>query len=240
MNDKLEGIIRKIKGLMAVANGHANEEEAQSAFVMAQKLMMKYNIELSEINGNDEASSVTNGQGSSYKTLRWEEKMLAKIISENFRVKYYFNNRHVEGSTKRKKCIMFFGLEQDVQIAKEIFVLANEALEHYTKAYLKHKYAIMVGKARSRELTKQLKDSYMLGFLNGLSDKLSKQRFELQQEFGLVVLMPQVVHDEYDKFSEGFTKGKPTRIPSVSEQKAYSKGYETGEKIDYTKSTLDD
>lgn len=238
-NEKMESMIKKIQGLLALASDNTNEAEAQSAFVMAQKLMIKYNIELSEIEGTEDVSNVTQGQATAYKTVNWQEKMLASIIAENFRVKHYYNSRYVYGSGRRKKCIMFFGLEQDVKIAKEIFVLASDILENYAKKFVKHRYSVMVGVGRSRELHKRLKDSYMLGFLQGLNEKLKTQRFALQEEFGLVVLMPQVVHDEYDKFSSNFTKSTATRIPDANESRAYQQGFKDGEKVDYTKSTLD-
>ncbi|EHV0154599.1 DUF2786 domain-containing protein, partial [Enterococcus faecalis] len=42
-------IIKKIKGLLAISRDQKNDEESQSAFVLAQKLMIQYNIDKSEI-----------------------------------------------------------------------------------------------------------------------------------------------------------------------------------------------
>jgi len=39
-----ESIIKKIKGLLAIADDAKNDEESQSAFLLAQKLMIKHDI----------------------------------------------------------------------------------------------------------------------------------------------------------------------------------------------------
>lgn len=238
-NEKLDSIIRKIKGLMALAEDNANEDEAQSAFVMAQKLMMKYNIEQSEIEDTADIASIIQGQATAYKTIFWHEKLLASIISDNFRVKYYYNNKIFNGERKKRRTIMFFGLEQDVKIAKEMFVLANDAIDFYTKRFVEGVYNTG-GYMRDKTFTTDLKNSYMQGFINGLRDKMKSQRFELQEEYGLIILMPKVVEDEYEEFSKDFNKGSKWKIPKIEELDAYHQGYTDGEEIDYTKSTVND
>lgn len=234
--NKLESIIRKIKGLLALAEDNSNDEEAQSAFVMAQKLMIKYNVELSQINDTDDVDLVT-GQATAHKTVFWYEKLLARIIADNFRVKFYYNDKYVNNEVKRKRSVMFYGLEQDVKIAKELFVLANDALEIYTKRYIDKFYG---ARNRDRSTTTELKNSYMRGFTDGLRQKLKEQKNALQQEFGLVVLMPQVVIDGYEEFSKNFSKPTALTIPRIEDTIAYKSGLEDGKKIDYTKSTIDD
>ena len=69
-NEKLEGIIRKVKGLLALAEDNKNEDEAQSAFTMAQKLMIKYNIELSQVQELTK-ENVNKREVTAYKTLHF-------------------------------------------------------------------------------------------------------------------------------------------------------------------------
>lgn len=238
-NDKLDSIIRKIKGLMALAEDNTNEDEAQSAFVMAQKLMMKYNIEQSEIEETLDTASIIQGQATAYKTIFWHEKLLASIIADNFRVKFYYNNKRFDGDRKKKRTIMFYGLEQDVKIAKEMFVLANDAVDFYTKRFIEGVYS--TGEyIRDKSFTKDLKNSYTTGFIDGLREKMKSQRFALQEEFGLILLTPKIVEEGYEDFSKDFGKGTNWSIPKVEEMAAYHQGYTEGEEIDYTKSTVDD
>ncbi|WP_369436138.1 hypothetical protein [Lysinibacillus fusiformis] len=39
-----------------------------------------------------------------------------------------------------KRTIMFFCLDHDVKIAKEIYVLANDAMDHYVKCFIDEFY----------------------------------------------------------------------------------------------------
>lgn len=238
-NGKLDSIIRKVRGLLAVAEDNANEDEAQSAFVMAQKLMIKYNIEQSEIIEKDDRSSITEGQATAYKTLFWFERKLAIIIADNFRVKNYLSNRYVSGAANKRRSVVFYGLDQDVKIAKEIFVLANEAIEFYTKRFIDQFYFVN-NLERDKSYTAKLKSSYIRGFIEGLESKLNSQRFALQEEYGLVVLTPKIVEDNYAELSKSFGTATSYKIPSIEEIFAYKQGYEDAESIDYTKTTVDD
>lgn len=238
--DKLDSIIRKIKGLLALAEDNTNDDEAQSAFVLAQKLMIKYNIEQSEITNEPDTSSITEGQATAYKTLFWYEKELAIIIADNFRVKSFLYNKRFSGDVKKRRSIFFYGLEQDVKVAKEIFVLANDALEFYTKRFIEEFYKVNWDIYRDKTHTTNLKNSYIRGFIDGLKKKLAEQRFSLQEEYGLVVLMPKIVEESYAEYSKTFGKGSNFKIPKIEEVIAYQQGYTDGETIDYTKTTVDD
>ncbi|MCT6922787.1 DUF2786 domain-containing protein [Metasolibacillus sp.] len=89
-NEKIDAILRKVKGLLAIAEDNANDEEAQSAFVRAQILMMKYNIDQREVeNRLEEDASTIEDFGTVYKTLYWFERALAIVIAKNFRVKNF-------------------------------------------------------------------------------------------------------------------------------------------------------
>lgn len=236
-NNKLDSIIRKIKGLMALAEDNVNEDEAQSAFVMAQKLMMKYNIEQSEIEETLDTSSLIQGQATAYKTLFWHERLLAVIIADNFRVKFYLNNKRFNGDIKKKRTIMFYGLEQDVKMAKEMFVLANDAVDFYTKRFIEAVYSTG-DYERERAFTKNLKNSYIKGFVDGLRERMESQRFALQKEYGLVLLTPKIVVEGYEEFSKNFGKSTTWKIPKIEEAAAYQQGFTDGEEIDYSKSTV--
>ncbi|WKT76969.1 DUF2786 domain-containing protein [Lysinibacillus fusiformis] len=235
--EKLDAIIRKIKGLLATAEDNANEDEAQTAFVLAQKMMMKYNIETSDIE-DKEGVKIVKGQATAHKTLYWYEKRLASIVSDNFRVKFYYNNKY-NNSKKVKRTIMFFGLDHDVKIAKEIYVLANDAMDHYLKCFIDEFYLIN-NFIREKSYTMQLKASYLSGFLDGLQQKLDSQRTTLQEEYGLILLTPKVVEDSYNELSKSFNGTLGYKMPKIEEMVAYAAGLEDGNKIDYSKSTIDD
>ncbi|MCT6922788.1 hypothetical protein [Metasolibacillus sp.] len=124
-----------------------------------------------------------------------------------------------------------------------MYILANEALLFYANRYVDHYYSI-TSESRNRANTLRIKNAYMLGFIEGLEMKLEEQRNQLQQEYGLVVLMPVVVEERYKKIESGFTgNANPFQLPnidSINESLAYKRGLEDGETIDYTQSTIHD
>ncbi|UUD44608.1 DUF2786 domain-containing protein [Bacillus pumilus] len=237
-----ESIIKKIKGLLAIADDSKNDEESQSAFLLAQKLMIKHDIQQSDVETTrDEKQEIIKGQAVAYKKLFWWERQLAGIIANNFRVKFYYHNRFLNGEKRRKSSIIFFGFENDVNLAKEMYVLAYDAISKYSTRFVKNYYQRDAFVIRTKEKTKELKNSYMLGFLTGLSEKFEKQVKEMEQEFGLMVITPKEVSRAYNDLAKGFSgKAKPVKTPSIGEVEAYHRGRKEGEQMDYLKQTIDD
>lgn len=60
----------------------------------------------------------------------------------------------------------------------------------------------------------------------------------MQQEYALAVLLPAEVKAAYDEKFKG--KGIGWKLPPIEENYAYQEGFEDGNKVDYTKSTLDE
>ncbi|MGN4124867.1 DUF2786 domain-containing protein [Lysinibacillus sphaericus] len=232
IEDRNEGIIKKIKGLLATADDNSNDEESQTAFLLAQKLMLKYNINAEEIEVDSSTKQVDRGQITAYKKLFWWERELARIISYNFRVRFFYNTK------KSKRAVMFLGFDQDIKLAKEMYVLAYEAILFYTKRYVE-KYYDKTNYCRDISITNDVKNSYMRGFLEGLKKKFEDQVAEMEQEYGLMVLVPKEVTETYDEMFKG-AKGISYKIPRAYENKAYEQGYDDGNQIDHTKSTIDD
>lgn len=238
--EKMDGIIRKVKGLLATAADNANENEAQAAFVMAQKMMIKYNIEQSEIEeDNADGVKVVKGQASAHKTLRWYERYIVSLVSNNFRVKAYYNCQRWSNERRMKESVMFYGLESDVQIAKEVYVLMVDALEYYTKLYI-DKYYEEFELPRDRTHTSKLKNSYMNGFIQGMSYQFSKQREELEQEYGLVLVTPAIVEESYRELSTTFEEAGELNIPTIEEMEAFANGVIDGSKLDYKQKLIEE
>lgn len=232
-------IIKKIKGLIAIANDEKNDEESQSAFIMAQKLMMKHNIAQSDVMDAQQSKEVSNGAVTVYKQLKWWETTLATIISENFRVKWYYANKTLEGERRVKRRITFLGFESDIELAKEMYILAYDVLVHYAKDFVDDYYKDSTWLKRDKATTVALKDSYMKGFLHAMNEKFEEQVAQMQQEYGLMVLVPAEVKEAYDVMFPPKSKGLYYRPPNVQNSNAYHQGYKHGKKVDYTKSTLD-
>lgn len=241
MNDNLneinQKIIRRVTKLLSLSENNSNEEEAQSAFLMAQRLMLENDLSMSEIEVySGKERPIEKGKVTIHKKLFWWERELAIIMSKNFRVKNYLNWKKASNSNK-KGAICFMGYESDVKLAKEMYILSYEAILHYSNKYVEIYYEDK-GIYRERSITMQVKNSYMVGFLQGLERKFDEQVQKMREEGNaLMMLVPKEVED---KFNEEITgEGTGYRLPSIEEATAYQKGFKDGNHIDYTKSTID-
>lgn len=233
-----EKIIRRIKGLLALSESNDSDEEAQSAFLMAQKLMIKYKISADAVESKEQSKEVIKGKATAYKTLYWWEVRLSEIIAKNFRVRQYFNNNYKAHRVKRT--IIFLGFEDDVKIAKEMYILAYDVLKFYTERFISHYYTVN-SIPRQRTLTNKIKKSYMGGFLQGLAQKFKEQFEELRQEYGLMVITPAEVNQQYDEIFKDYKgKGISFSNPDIENMTAFQSGYSEGKRVDYKKMTIDD
>ncbi|MEG0292748.1 DUF2786 domain-containing protein [Enterococcus sp.] len=232
-------IIRKIRGLLAIAQDEKNDEESQSAFMLAQKLMLQYGLDASELTGQsrpDERAAIQEEPVTVYKRLYWWERYLAQIISQNFRVKYFMNTKTIGKQAKRQ--IVFYGLVKDLELAKEMYLLAYEVLLFHSRTFVNQYYQTHAKQARNRYVTESLKTSYLRGFLSGLDERFTEQVAQLRESYELLVLIPEVVEEAYRVLSSQWGKALALQAPNVNVVEAYQEGYQTGKQIDFTKKTL--
>ncbi|MGX7420268.1 DUF2786 domain-containing protein [Carnobacterium gallinarum] len=237
MKNKYSKIVKKVKGLLAIANDQKNDEECQSAFVLAQKLMIEYGINKSDVEDTLISEEINEESVTIFKKMFWWERQLSSIIGENFRVKVFWRNKTLDGEHKRKSKIVFYGLEKDLELAKEMYLLAFEALVYHSKTYISYYYE-ETGEARERYITESVKSSYISGFLEGLENRFAEQVAILQEEYSLLVMMPEVVEKSYEEMSKGFGSYSINTPPPVIGE-AYKEGLKKGNGIDFTKSTID-
>lgn len=222
-------IINRIKKLLTLAEDKANMEESHSAFLTAQKLMVKYGVDPKEITDDEEVKEVLQKGNGDYKRLFWWEKRLAQIISKNFRCKNYIHSTHVSGRNQMQRKIVFMGLEQDVELANAMNKLVIDAIQFYANRYIKLNHI-----TGNRAYTTQAKNDYMKGFIDGLKDKFDEQLSN--QEWGLVLVIPKEVEDKFEEVVTG--KGIPLKVPKTNSYHNFQSGYEDGYRIDYKKETI--
>lgn len=102
-----EKIIRKVKRLLALAKENKNDEEGQTAFMFAQRLMLENNIKESELSDDEAAMElIAENNVTIFKKLFWWERSLAGIIANNFRVKSYYRGKKVGSAKKAQSFFM--------------------------------------------------------------------------------------------------------------------------------------
>ena len=109
--DELDKIIHKILDLMKLAQDNPNDEEGQTALLLAQKLLLKYNLSLEDIHSNtsQDDPEISEMGAKSLKRMAWWKLKLHAILARNFRCKSIRRRRH------QKTTLIFFGYEADVK-----------------------------------------------------------------------------------------------------------------------------
>ncbi|HFI0463857.1 TPA: DUF2786 domain-containing protein [Streptococcus suis] len=231
MAQQEEKIIEKIQNLLSLAED-GNDEESQTALLMAQKLMLKYKIQHLDLEQDQGKMTIVNKSLSIYKRVLWWEKALAHVIAENFRVMLYLQSTKLPHNTTVMRKIVFMGLEEDVAIALEAYRLAETSMRFYAKKAV----------AGSNDKPSDARKAYYKGFIDGLKDKFKAQREALarqSQAYALMIKVPKEVSDAfYQKVSH--TKGSFS-LPNIGEEDLlYSQGYNRARDLEFGQKYLKD
>ena len=204
----MDNIHNKIRNLFARAESTHSQNEAEQAILLAHKLMAKHGIH--SVSTEDEINYTS--ETAKHPGNRKFRRNLAGIIAPNFRCKYYRSNNQ----------IVFYGRESDAKIAKDVFEYA------YSFAYRETNR--MCRELRSNHFdTTGITNSYALGFLKGLREKLG------EQSTALMVIVPPDVNENYDAMSkaQGFKTSRSNLTVSRGGYagSVYSKGLSDGRTV---------
>jgi len=198
--------IDKIKKLLALGERNPNENEAQAAILKAHQMMADHGI--SAVNTEDDISYST--ERCEHKGDRKFRRNLAAIIAPNFRCHNYLSAGQV----------VFFGRSNDAKIAKEAF--------EYAYAYAYRESNRLYAEYRKRGLNAHgIVNSYALGFICGLKEKLDAQ------STALMVITPPDVHSEYDELGKrlGFRTSRFSLTASRVNNAAFGQGLADGRTV---------
>lgn len=211
----------KIAKLLALADS-PNEHEAKAALLKARELMAEHKILPEEVQKAKKSKVIvqTIGVVCTKMTDVWAPSLSA-TIAKHYCCKAYRN--HARNAKKIE--IGFAGLEDDFDICKRIFLYAYDCVKVRCKEIDKdHRGRGWTG-AEIREMC----NAYGWGFHRGLKEAFDKQT-EQHQEWGLVMVVPQPVHDATS------SHGKPTVYGAANTggwRKQYAAaGYKDGQNFD--------
>lgn len=205
-------IINKIAGLMKLARD-ANDEEGQASIALAQKLMLKHDIQMSEIDEINDKTNITESEMSFGRVLWWQRE-LAAVIAHYFKCRSLYN----------QYSITFVGLGEHSEIARKVYEGASDHIK-YRRSQIKD--------------SKESKNSYVEGFILGLHEKLKAQSRTMVDSgecTDLVVCTPVEVNDWIDQ--QGFKNGAPPQMPSDVDFASLLHGYDEGMNAEIMKSHL--
>lgn len=217
---KVSTIREKIAHLLALAES-PEPEEAKAAMLRARELMAKYKLRPEECVDAENTKVIreTVGVTCTAMTNPWACDLSA-VIAEHYCCQAYRNR--VGG--QRTVTIGLVGLEDDFEIAKRIFLYAYDCVISAIKHNIKKDPLDPPGTYRERC------NAYGWGFVSGVSAAFRDQEEE-HKDWGLVLVVPQVVTDSMADM------GKKTTFGKVKNNHAdcMDAGYQEGRKFDPTR-----
>lgn len=212
----------KIKKLLALAESN-NEHEAKAALLKAKELMAAHKI--SEIDlveeKNKEVRKVYTGVTYTNRKDRWIGA-IASTIANNYCCGCAVSR---EGKGKQTLEVMFIGFEDDVEICANIFKYAIDSCKSCSQYYLENIYKY---RCNSKKVDNYVKNSYAVGFANGIYEAFNEQKNGKEAGWGLVMQTPNAVKEvmKSDFVSKNY-RGKEKEINS----KVYGEGFKEGKKF---------
>jgi len=196
-----DSITEKIQKLFIKGNCQSlNKEEAELFLHKAQELMMKYNISIRDINGNDKLF-VTRPIGSIYKKMPNYVNTICSILREHYFVKTIIIPKSAPFRVSKRNyvwSIELFGDKNNVDTAEYIFHALIVNGEHLWKAFSKERKA--EGERIRGEYSKA---SFLEGVYTGYQRQCEETQEHLEKKgmdfTSLVYLKDPIVEEMYHK-----------------------------------------
>lgn len=213
-----ENIVEKIQKLIALGQS-PNENEAKLAIANANKLLIKYNLTLTDVETKEEGVtqfSIDVGK----RVPQWKSILLKGICTTNF--------CDVIVSRSNYASFLIIGRTHNTKVAFELYLYLIEAVESWAKEN--------GGKGMSA------KNSYKIGMTMGLCDRLQQIQHEATNH-GIEETTAVVIYDLYKKsqlenrdyMNSNFNLKKTTARPKISNGAEYNKGRQDSNKISLNK-----
>ena len=217
-SEERDRMLLRVKELLALAQS-PNEHEAANAMRMANRYLLKYNLDLLEV--ENDRNYLTRYLGRCSGRVQEYEYTLGHILQQHFFVLVVWTFSYRPDKNSRGRILEVSGTEENVQIACYVYDYVRAVGE---KLWKEHRLAYPG--ARGTRL------QYLAGLVNGWGDKLDRGRVQLRKEQGLVWLGD-------TRLKEFFRHHHPhTRSVSrsgVSRGERYHAGREDGESIEIRK-----
>lgn len=200
--NKIENVIKKVQKLLALADQSKNPSEAEAiaASMQAQKLLAKYNLEITDVTGEEKKENIEQVIADVGAGKKWKYN-LAEIVARSYCCKVYY---------KGAEMIIFYGFQSDTLIARRVFMYLFKVGNSLATKYVKER------KDNGEWETAGLYNSFCKGFCNGVNSELQKGCS------ALALVTPKLVTDSFKEFSAKFGN-KNTRI-NGNDWEAYEKG----------------
>ena len=227
-----ENVIQKIHKLLKLQYGAekiGNTGEAYQAAKMVKKLLMEYNLSLTDIQDEDNGGSVeiTESDAFSYADeygVVWKRNLLV-VICENNLCKVV--------TTPQLKRMNIVGTEANVIICKEFYQYLVQVFRRLSMKRLnetQNEYMV-TGKFMIESMKKDFVRSYLEGAAQGLQENYESQHPTVE-ETGLVLSHSRLIESWLQQ--QNIRKGR-SRSRTLLRTDGYEMGYEDGKNIGLNK-----
>lgn len=175
-----EGVLSRIQGALNhyIHRTDQNEQEAYTAYKIAQDLLLKYHLDEKDFRNTQQAGADSiSDQESVYTSPRKQSwvTMLATTIAKNFRCVNYTNQRWDDEIQMNLNDTMMVGTKVDREAAMMVFYAAVDTIELLEKG-------------------KRSKKDYRFGFIHGLSEYFRSHYLDMPRNMQLMVITPESVN----------------------------------------------
>ncbi|MGK5090765.1 DUF2786 domain-containing protein [Deltaproteobacteria bacterium TL4] len=178
-DEKREKIIRQIQQLLKF-EGKSTEAETQAAMAKVEELLVKYQLDMQEIQGLSESLEDRFTEGRSSKApVNWTRKFnyILNILQSYFFVKIVKSNEYQEENDEYRGKIRFFGRKTNTEIAKYVYEFLDREFERLWKQFYQRTGA-----------TRRYRNDYLLGLYIGLDAILRESKKKTEEKYALVVI----------------------------------------------------
>lgn len=219
-------IIDKIRSTLNLANAK-DDHESHTAMLLAQQMMAKYGIAMEDVEVGDSQSQPPPKElmemfATKAMKLTWWQKNLSGVIADNFRCFTYY--RTISGKSR----IIFLGVKEDTQVAREVFLYAQDSIEYLSVRYLDSR-----GVEGLSERTR-VRNDYITGFIKGLKDKFKEQVEE--NEWGLILVKDDALIERHSSMK--FTSAQSSSVGRAFDSEAIAAGHSDGQRMNHNNKVL--
>lgn len=228
----MQDIERKIIKSLKLSRGAGTKEEAQNAFVHAQRIAVQYGIDLESLGELPPAANrkIIEKEVRTNSLSSWWRESLAELIAKNFKCNFYRSARGTRNG-KAFYALVLVGFEGEIEIASAVYDHAERSIMFFAREYIRKQ-----GRRIRADNKKKYRDEYIKGYIDGLSWKFAQQVKTNGWELAIVV--DQILIDTVNtKPGMGsFTIARPEFISQSLA--AYNAGHRQGIEYVHPKSLL--
>ena len=209
-----ERIVERVARLLALAES-PNAHEAEAAATAAQRLMLKYNLEVHRDAGTRGYAYAHVGKPSG--RIGESERMLAMLLGRHFFVEVIWVPVYRALDGKRGSVLEMCGTPANLAVAEYVHAYLTETSE---QLWREHRKALELGSNRDRRV-------YLAGVMAGFAEKLARQAVKHKEE-GLVWVKDA---DLGHFFRRRHPHVRHVRHTGARKNEAFAHGREAGKRI---------